>query len=368
MPGLVFIITELRGISDPASADDGERFEWTSEDSTTNAKGGARACPKNGPWKLGVSQKTVRTDYPQARNPSEQVMGPRRKPFTLEGRWQDKYNRSGDFAGGGYAEAELSRFNAMAERGNRCRFQYGNQVLEGIITDFDPDFRKPWDIGYAFTVSVHNRAEQPSRPRVLHVPKDPAQSFDDSDLAVQAMLAAHEMAPRNAVVGSLATDIDAALASLTESREALSQTIDNRAGNSVRSPVDAFQRTATQFRAVRSAAYDVVVRLAEVRSDVDMVATTAIQALNFEIWTRSLRAHGRTTMRSAWNGAKAAAERARPDASRLYRPRAGESLYAISRRFYGTPLAWHLIYERNALRSWDLTGAELLIIPARGGV
>ncbi len=366
--GLVFLITELLALTDPTTADDGERFEWTSDASTTNAKGGARACPKGGPWKLGLTQHSVRTDYTGARNPSEQVLGPRRKPFTLSGRWQDKYNRSGDFAGGGYAEAEMLRFEKMVERGNRCRFQYGSQAFEGLITEFEPDYMRPWDIGYSFTVSVHNRAEKPARARVLHVPKDPAKSFSDADLAVQAMLAAHAKAPRNAVTGTLATDLDASLASLTESREALSQTIDGRAHKPTGSPVAPFQRTATQFRAVRERAYATLRLLAEVRADLDMVATTAIHVLDFEIWTRSLRTAARTAIRSAAEGAKAAAEYAKPDAARLYRPRAGESLYAIARKFYGTPHAWHLIYERNALRSFALTGSETLIIPARGGV
>jgi hypothetical protein len=46
--------------------------------------------------------------------------------------------------------------------------------------------------------------------------------------------------------------------------------------------------------------------------------------------------------------------------------RQGESLYAISRKFYGTPHAWRLIYDRNHLTSVTLTGDEILIIPERG--
>jgi hypothetical protein len=359
--GHLFTITELRSLTDPAHADDGERFEWTSDTSTTGARGGARACPR-APWKIGLTQHTVRTDYPNARTPSEQVMGPRRKPFTLEGRWLDKWNYEG------YAEEELERFEKLVERGNRCRFAYGNQVLEGVITDLEADYRGSWEIGYAFTVSVHNRPEGLDPSRTFEIPNSPEKSFDDLDLAVQAMLEHHRAAPRAALSTSLASDVDASLATLTASREALSQTIDNRARKASQSPIDAFQRVATQFRAARGAAYALTVALSAVRADTEMGWQTALGVLNFETWIRGLRFGARVAMGSGHAGAAAADEQARPNALRLYRPRAGESLYSIARKFYGTPHAWHLIYQRNALSSLRLAGTETLIIPERGGV
>jgi len=94
---------------------------------------------------------------------------------------------------------------------------------------------------------------------------------------------------------------------------------------------------------------------------------SAIGVLTFEDWSRSLRYTARVTMYQGLAGERSSAERAQPDAKHLYRPHAGESLYAISRRFYGTPFAWRLIYERNALTSFTLTGTETLIIPERAG-
>jgi hypothetical protein len=353
--GRSFIITELAPFAaSPA------RFEWTADKSTTNALGGARACPR-APWSLGVTMKSVRTDYPNAVIPTEQALGSRRKPFTLTGRWQDKYN----FAG--YAEAELDRFEKMTERGNRCRFQYGNQIVEGLIVDFDPEYRRPWDISYAFTVSVHNRPDRSSRSRVPSDVKAATKSFDDVDLAVRATLEAHKDLPRPFVAGTLSTDTDALLASMTDAHAALSNTIDNRAVLPRETPVDAFTRVATQFRTIRGAAFNTLIRLAEVRSDLDMAAQTAVSVLSFETWSRGVRYASRIALGNAHDGDKAASTRAAPDAQRLYRPQAGESLYAISRKFYGTPFAWHLIADRNALQSFNLTGAEVLVIPDRGG-
>lgn len=357
--GRLFLITELAG-NTPAGADDGERFEWTAADTAVGSKGGARACPK-GSWPIGIKQHHVRTDYPNARTPSEQVLGPRRKPFTLTGRWMDKWNFPG------YAEAEMARFEGLISRGKRCRFQYGAQVLEGLIEDFDADYKLPWDIGYSFTVSVHNRPDEQNFTRSPKTTLDANKAYDDLDLAVTAMLDVQNRAPRTYMTGTLATDTDQTLTGITEDRAALASTIDNRINNPSDKPTDAFRRTATQFRAVRASSYSVLLQLADVRADTALSVNSPIAVLAFDDWSRSLRYNARVAMARAQAGDAAMTERASPKAVRLYRPRKGESLYSIARKFYGTPFAWGLIYERNALRTFALLGTETLIIPDRGG-
>lgn len=361
-----FIITELQNAVDPASADEGERFEWTSDRDPTKpfdgAKGGgARACPIK-PWTLGGNMRKVRTDYPGARSPSVQILGPARKPFTLSGRWDDRYN------GDGYAVVEMRRFEAMCMRGNLCRFQYGSQVVEGIIDDWDFPIQRLWDIDYSFTVDVHQRPDEKNENRSPETPSDPMALLDDFDTAVQSMLEADSLAPRSLVGGTLSDDITEQLVEITSARTGLANTIDNRDTNPPEQPVDAFTRIATQFRAGRGAAYDLILRLAAVRADTDLGAMSAMAVLDFEDWIRSLRFAARIAMGKSRAGDLAATERAEPNAVRLYRPAQGEHLYAISRKFYGTPHAWKLIYDRNALQSFELAGTETLIIPERGGV
>lgn len=360
MAGRLFFITELLE-GDPSTAGDGERFEWTADTTPPGPNGGGRACPLI-PWAMGMTQHTVRTDYPNARTPSEQVLGPRRKPFTLNGKWDDRYNFPG------YAERELERFENMVKRGKRCRFQYGSQVLEGIITEFDPNYIRPNLIRYSFTVSVHNRPEEHDLERAIEMPADPLSTFDDLSFAIDAMLNAQLEASPTLLVGAVRSDIDDDLTAITVNRAALKQTISNRDTRPAEKPVDSFARIATQFRAVRAASYDLLLRLAAVRSDVDLAVQTPMAVLGFEAWTRSLRYAGRIALGSARAGDLAATEHCSPSAVRLYRPRAGESLYQISRKFYGTAHAWRLIYERNALRTFSLLGTETLIIPERGGV
>lgn len=359
-----FMITELRSGTDPANADEGERFVWTSDRDPVKpfdgAKGGgARACPMK-PWPFGGTQRTVRTDYGSALSPSEQVMGPTRKPFTLNGKWDDRYN------GEGYALAELDRFEGMAKRGNLCRFQYGPLALEGIIVDWDCDVDRLDYIRYTFQVSVHHRPDEKNLSRSPKTAAEPFALLDEFDTAVQAMLDADTLAPRSMISGTLADDVTEQLVEITSTRERLATTIENRDRASPEQPVDAFRRIATQFRSGRAAAYDLLLRLAEVRADLDLGAQTAMAVLDFEDWVRSLRFAARIAMGKAYDGDNAATERATPNAVRLYRPREGEHLYAIARKFYGTAHAWRMIYDRNDLQSFKMAGTETLIIPERG--
>lgn len=359
-----FVITELRTGTDPRLADEGERFEWTASRSpsvpfTGTSGGGARACPLK-PWSIGGQQRTVRTDYGGARTPSEQVLGPARKPFTLRGRWDDRYN------GEGYALAEQRRFEAMCQRGNLCRFQYGPIVVEGIITDWDCQFQRTWDCDYEFTVSVHQRPDETNTNRSPPTPTDPRKALDDLDDAVQAMTDVDALAPRSLVAGTLADDVTEVLVANTTARERLATTIDNRDQQLNEQPVDGFRRMASQFRASRAAAYEMLILLAGVRSDLDMAASSpAIAVLNFEDWVRSMRYTARLAMGKGREGDIACTERSEPNASRLYRPQNGEHLYAIARKFYGTPHAWRLIADRNALTSFEMQGTEILVIPER---
>lgn len=359
-----FVITELNNAGDPSLADTGERFEWTADRDPVvpfngTKGGGARACPMK-PWPFGGEQRTVRTDYPGARSPSEQVLGPRRKPFTLSGKWDDRYN------GAGYAMAEMDRFEKMAQRGQLCRFQYGPLALEGLIVDWDLDVDRVDFVRYSFQVSVHHKPDEKNLDRAPATSSDPLSLLDEFDTSVQALLDADNLAPRSMVGGTLADDVTAQLVEITTARERLATTIDNRDREAPEQPIDAFTRIATQFRSGRGAAYDLLLTLGGVRADLDMGAQTAMAVLNFEDWIRSMRYAARIAMGKGFAGDRAATEHAQPNAVRLYRPREGEHLYAIARKFYGTAHAWQLIYDRNDLQTFEMEGTETLIIPERG--
>lgn len=354
----VFTIQEL-----PVDGSPGQRFEWTADRKPTSGnEGGARACPIQ-PWPLGGKLRTVKTYYSGALAPSEQVMGPEQKPYKLSGQWDDRWNFEG------YAVAEMNRFNAMCERGNPVRMQYLSITREGLIIDWDTPYKREWQIGYTFEVSVHSNPSSPHA--VTRSPANvnsPASLYDKSDTALQVMLDAHNKVPASSLLGTLARDVGDALDAVSSAMDALGGTLDNRELLPPEKPIDAFTRLATQFKGVQAAAYNVITAGVAARSDVQVVTRTATSVLNFEDWIRSMRFNARIAMGQARAGEVDAAARAQPDAKRLYRPQRGESLYQISRKFYGTPFGWRLIYERNSLHSFALQGNETLVIPERGGV
>lgn len=355
----LFVITELRrtagGTAPPLNA---ERFEWSSGDVMPDpAKGGARAAPL-GEWMLGTELVLVRTDYPGARSASVQVVTAKRKPFTWNGRWDDRYN----FAG--YAQAEFRRFEDMVNRGSVCRFQFQNQVVEGVIRDFDPAYKGDWLVKYTFTVEVLQRPADNQPNRSPAGPLTPAQRFDDTAVTVAALQEAANTVPAGALGGSLADDVATTMATTVGSRDALGATLDQR--DLRPSGPASLPRLATQFRELGASAQQTIDALVAARSDLDVVTQTAANVLDFEVWARSMRFNARLLLGRSIAGANDMDERASPNAERLYRPSAGESLYAISRKFYRTPHAWRLIAERNGLSDFTLTGDETLIIPERG--
>lgn len=358
-----FTIQELRRVGATEFRATGEKFEWVSDRTPPDPlRGGARAMPKR-PWELTGKLRTVRTDYPGAKTPTEQVLGPNHEPFSLNGRWDDRYN----FAG--FAVQEMRRFEEMCRRGNLVRIQFQNQAFECLITDWKFTYRREWEILYQFSVSVHDRPEDfGTDDRSPDVPKTPTERAEELDLTAFNLIAEQNKANRLLLKSGVRDEVELAREVLQNNTNSINDTIDQRElGVFDEDPgITPFGRLSTQFRTAQTSAFEMVDATIETRSDLDASAKTALNVLNFEVWHRSMRFLGRVAMGQALDGAKDMQTRDAPDAVRLYRPQKGEHLYSISRRFYGTPHAWRFIAERNRLTDFELQGNELLIIPERG--
>lgn len=350
----IFVIEEVR-----SGGLQGERFEWTADRRAPGPAGGAAAAPK-GPWSAPLHQAIVRTDYGGARKPSYQMLGPRRQPSTITGYWDDRYNFPG------YAVQEMRRMEDVVSRGNMCRISYQGQIFEAVITELDPEYRGSWRIEYTITFDVSGRPDEFSANRSPQGPLTPAQRFDDIALSVAAMQEAQLRTPAGVLKGSLADRMADDMAKVTLDKNKLGGILDQRSLKPGIIPSASLPRLATQMRVLAESSRAVVSELVAVRSDVDCAYQTAKATMDFESWGRDLRYFGRLVAGRAESGARDMDERASPRAERLYKPREGEHLYAISRKFYNTPLAWRLISERNQLRAMTMTGEEVLIIPERG--
>lgn len=369
----IFTIIEKQRLGGTTATDfRGERFDWTSDKAPQQlgifnlVKGGARACPIS-PWPFGGELTSVRTDYPDAKTPSEQVLGPKHTPFALNGDWKDKWNFDG------YAVKEMRRFEAMCRRGNLCSFQFQDQIFEGLIKTWDFDYRRSWDIGYSFTVSVHDRPDDyeindRAPPHVI----SPRAMADEHNEKVAAVTAANDDAVDRGLAsfmgGQVMDDVASSVASIEKSAAAVDAVVEDREYLPDVKPTDAFKRFATQLRTSGNLASGLIQDMTSFRSDVELGVRTCLSVLDFEAWSRSLRFQLRILLSGVKQDSDLLDERADPSAQRLYRPAAGESLYGVSQSFYGTPHAWRLIADRNNLTDFTLDGTETLIIPERGDV
>ncbi len=370
----VFTITELDRIGgDPLG--DGTQFAWVAEKrlplqlnidplSVTigvrqNSFAGAFAVPRR-PWVMSGTQRTQRTDYPGARSPSEQILGPTHQPFSLDGRWDDRYNFPG------FALQTRREFEKLARRGNAVRIQFINESFDCVITDWTFEYHREWDIRYEFSVSVHDRTDEAdTATRSPDTTRNARQVFDDMTQVVEAIQGADTFVPDSFLATDIAQTIGDGIINLSQGLDSLEATLDSREATVTVQPVDPFRRLATQLRSMQTISAQMNTDLISVRADVDLGPKTAITVLNFEVWSRSIRFNNRVLIAQTLRASDEMDERASPNAIGFYRPFEGESLYNVARIFYGAPFGWRQIADRNNIPGIQLTGDELLIIPER---
>lgn len=357
-----FVIRELRqvgGVLMPAQdPDGGEVLEWFADTVPVGATGGRRSAPLK-PWDIGGKMRGPMTYYGGARTPSRQVLGPEWKPQSFRGSFDDRYNFPG------YALDMKRRFEALAERGALVRITFETEAWEGYLDDWDLTYQRAWDIPYRFVFTPQGRPQDRSlADRSPATVPSISTSFDDLDVAVQALLDTHQGAPSNDLAGTIADDALAQLSGMAVQRDDISTSLD--AGDFSGAPTSQLRQLATKMRAVHGFASDLIANLADARADNDLVTLSAIRMLDFEDWSRSLRYQARVAMGQARLSSNDLEERSDGHADRLYRVQAGENLYQLSTRFYGTPHAWGIIADRNDLSTYLLEGGEVLMIPERG--
>lgn len=370
----VFVLQELPQSENATDEDlSVARFEWTADRVASSSSGGARACP-TGAWVMGGQIVRSRTDYPGASAPSEQILTSVHKDHRFEGSWSDKWNFRG------YAVAEMTRFEAMAKRGSLVEVSYQAQVFRGVILDWDFSYKGDWEIGYRFSVSVHNRAAQPSAPTgraETRAAPEPSQedALDALNASTTAMLAAQTDMPRNIIVGDLAGVADVLLSHVIDARNTVAATMATlpvgggfTAGGVATfalQGVDQWRRLGTRFRSVEHQAAEFVDALVDVRTDITVGIQNVQSFFSCERWSRASRYYGRVAMGDASGGAAAMDKKAAPPLQRTYQAASGESLYAIASRFFGDPMAWRAIAHQNGLTAPVIRDATLLIIPTR---
>lgn len=352
----IFSVQELRRVGS-TYLPTGVEFNWSNQDFT---------APR-GAWQFGVQLRTSRKDLPGNEEPVEQILGWNYTPFTVSGVWDDRH------AGSNYAIETWRDFEALVKRGSYVKIQFEQVAVIGLITKADFNYQRKDRIGYSFSVSPHNRYEgetvrldiNPSR-RVVVDPAVAVARARDALIALQNAQALARAANLSRVQQLLGTglfgDVDAAIDEMATDITAAESTV-NKEILKAQDAANSLNRGAQTMASVKTKVANLIQSTNHVISTTEMAVETAVETLQFESWLRGLRSQSRVFTLAAEQSRRDFAMRASSKPKRLHRARQGESLYAISNLYYGTPHEWRTILSYNKLSSIVLAGGELLVIP-----
>lgn len=356
-----FTITELRRVASGSGKSGliatGVKFVWTAA---------THSIPR-GSWNFGIEHRTNREDYAGGEEPIEQMLGWNYTPFTLTGCWDDRYG------GSGYAESTRTDFENLIKRGNPVRLEFENLSITGVIKNCEFGYKRRDLIEYKFQFSPHNRTENETvRPdpalsgRATMDPRTVAKLARQKLEAVQAAQAMATAANLSQVQSVLSIDVFSELNSDLDEISGQMAAVDNIVNDQIfkaESAANAFLRATQIFASVKTSAASAITRIQSISSAASLGVQTAVTTLDFESWHRGLGARLRELVVGADDSQKQLKTRTQPAVKKLHRAREGESLYAISNYYYGTPHRWREIAERNGLTALLLDGGELLVIP-----
>lgn len=348
MPARVFTITELRRTGQGQLVATPVVFRWDAASHTV----------PQGPISTPLRLTTSRTEPPGSGEVVEQVVTSAWQAQQYRGRWDDRY------AGPGYAKATLEAFSKLVRRGSLVRVEFESMRFEGLITEFVPHRHRENLVEYEFTLSPHKdnlgdiRAGRIIQPTSRPMRDAVAQALELANGVVASWAAAADIPQTDSFWEKVGDKIDNAITLATEASDLVTKGF-------VADTVSQLNHVAARFRAVRGAAQTVVEAGYQTRSDVQVAVDDVTQTLKFESWTRNMAADSKRLIVHSHEGEEDAKALARQRPRAIYRPVKNESLYAVSRRFYGTADEWRRIYEFNHLSSLYLDGTEELIIPER---
>ncbi len=347
MAAKVFSITELRRtgaglLALPTS------FRWSADSHT--APIGTLSPP------LRVS--TTREEPTGSQEVIEQVTSVAWQPFSVRGHWNDNW------AGKGFAKRTFEEFRKMVARAPLVRMEMSFITLQGLITEFVPAYHNDNFIEWSFTFSPHRFGDDNLRPGGIVPPtvRPTREHVSAAEEKFNLMTAAFDdvtdLPFSDESIPALGSDFELIDENLTAARFSVDQGLEL-------DPISKLRSLAARFRGIRDTSQRAVLTVGKMRSDLSLAFNDAIMTLRFDVWVRDTAALGRQTALGAHEAEKDCHAQANARPRAIHRPYKGESLAAISLRYYGTPKNWRLIYQKNRLDTLELNGTEELVIPER---
>ncbi len=325
-----------------------------------------RALPYRGAaW--GGSQRHKLSWYAGNPKGTLQVLGPQESPTNLQGTWKSRFlgSESGAVFVAGFDEVTNAQglvevFDELRRAGNALRVQWGRQVREGILSEFEPSYITIEDVRWTCAFTWFGR-EGVEAPRASAAEQPESELRRDQN-AVDDQAAFEPATVTEEYSEARRTGLSAVRSATTQlfdrSREIRSQAQD------LVPAVTGFQAAAETLRtAIGSEVQALVERpYTEAQGDDGVLAV-----LELDTWRRGLgRRLDALRARGLSEALSFRGQAVPPPLARLGVP-AGISLRTLALRYYGSADDWTLIADANGLSASVLTAPTVLEIPAPRG-
>ncbi len=353
-----------------------------------------RAMPYRGVEWEG-EQHTKLTWYPGNPVATQQVLGPREQPTTMQGMWKSRFIagsmiRNGDKQAITTAFQAVQLFEGLRRSGKQVRVQWLGEVRSGIIKRFSAKFEREHDVAWELEFEWSS-VDDETAPRAVVEASAPAgndlfkllNTVEDvltlaPDLA--ASFAASIVTEINNVRDGIATVVDAfraietlvnlpttILGSLSSATAALVRQISEmcrRIGGDRSSAVDIL--TAVQVKGAFTAAASP----GRNQTGAAAASSAAVGELEFETWRRTLVATLNNLRFQLQALQEDATNRVQPRTTRIVVVAEGQTLYSLAVRYYGSADFANFLAAANRLTSIVVPFGFRLRVPARpfGGV
>lgn len=346
-----------------------------------------RAMPYQDPVWDG-EQHTKRTFYPGNPVGTHQVLGPRETETTFQGMWKDRFIR-GSILKNGDAGAVQSALDAVAlftelyRSGKKVRVQWANIVRSGVIRKFTFTPKRVQDIAWDLDLEWSSRDDETA----------PRSTTEQSAPSGQDLLRRQDQLEDVAALAppSAAQELAGIIASINSIRDHVTAVVDNL--RTVEAVVNA---PSAILGAIQSGVHGLVAQLEDFRQRIlgprssardpqtsrrvkgDYTSPTAsgrrggappssssVQELQFEIWCRSLGSVAGGLSFQLQRLLLDVLSRSQPKTTRVITARAGETLYSIATRFYGSPDFANFLALTNRLTTAIVPPGYQLRIPER---
>lgn len=341
-----------------------------------------RALPYR-PFELSGIQRLETTWYPGCPEGTNSVFGSALEPSSINGMWKDKYVAA--VSGGqrnvlppatvnGTAvqsvDELVNTMDSIRAEGQEIEVIWFTKIRRGQLSKFTETWLNQHDVQWSadFAWTSNGRALGPAAFRQAATSDDATGLFEKQrDNLVIAIPPPPELPLFTSFTDAISTEvglISTAVEAATNATATLALQA-NTPGNAARRVVATANGVVARATAMSETLDSQPARTRVVGEE--PATMTLGQMLRAQAYVTGVRGLAQTLKRTGVETASKLGQTIAPDLLATYRPRNGENLRDVSRKFYGTSFQWREILDFNLLDSSILTAGQTILVPRTTG-